>query len=100
MTQASGAEWDGQASRIRLNDGAVTNLGLTALVWEQSSQKKDDETVPISVYLNEDRSLALFATPLKAESGRQAGYACATRRGSTCGMIPNAQINSLPLQRV
>lgn len=64
-----GAEWDGQASRIRLNDGAVTNLGLTALVWEQSSQKKDDETVPISVYLNEDRSLALFATPLKAEPG-------------------------------
>ncbi|SPO29649.1 cytoplasmic dynein heavy chain 2 [Ustilago trichophora] len=71
-----GADWDGEGKRIKLNDGGVTNLGLTALMWEQSVGKERVEAgngkVLISVYLNEDRSQALFATLLDVEVGVKA----------------------------
>ncbi|SNX83960.1 cytoplasmic dynein heavy chain 2 [Melanopsichium pennsylvanicum] len=76
-----GADWDEVAKKVRLNDGGVTNLGLTALVW---MQKKDAKVtteqanegnkpgrpkVLLSVYLNHDRSQQLFATLLDVEQG-------------------------------
>ena len=71
-----GANWDPEAKRIKLNDGGVTNLGLTALVWEQQQQKQGEGAegaeqgkVRISVYLNQDRSQALFATMLDVDVG-------------------------------
>ena len=71
-----GADWDSEGKRIRLNDGGVTNLGLTALVWEPRAQASGDRAgdgkVLISVYLNEDRSQALFATLLDVEHGVKA----------------------------
>lgn len=66
-----GAEWDGD--RVRLNDGSLSNLGLCGLVWEPKKGGKEEEGkgkgVVISVYLNEDRSQALFATNLEFEDG-------------------------------
>ncbi|KAJ9474533.1 putative Dynein heavy chain, cytoplasmic (putative) [Pseudozyma hubeiensis] len=71
-----GANWDAEGKRIKLNDGGVTNLGLTALVWEHQREEKvkggDEAKVKISVYLNEDRSQALFATMLEVEVGVKA----------------------------
>ncbi|SPO30909.1 cytoplasmic dynein heavy chain 2 [Ustilago trichophora] len=68
-----GADWDGEGKRIKLNDGGLTNLGLSALMWEESAGKERVEAgkgkVLISVYLNEDRSQALFATLLDVDVG-------------------------------
>ncbi|CDU22276.1 cytoplasmic dynein heavy chain 2 [Sporisorium scitamineum] len=72
-----GANWDAESKRIKLNDGGVTNLGLTALVWDKQAEGSKQEsgeqgTVRISVYLNEDRSQALFATSLDVDVGVKA----------------------------
>ena len=70
-----GADWDSDSRRLKLNDGAVTSLGLTALVWKQQAadtQKAGDGKASITVYLNEDRSQALFATLLDVEIGIKA----------------------------
>ncbi|EST09332.1 Dynein heavy chain, coiled coil stalk [Kalmanozyma brasiliensis GHG001] len=71
-----GANWDAESKKIRLNDGAVTNLGLTALVWDKQADSQKDQAqqgkVLISVYLNQDRSQALFATLLDVDAGVKA----------------------------
>ncbi len=69
-----GANWDTESKRIRLNDGGVTNLELTALVWEKQSGNSEmkEGQVLISVYLNQDRSQALFATHLDVDAGVKA----------------------------
>ena len=69
-----GAEWDAESQKVKLNDGGVTNLGLTGLVWEERKETKEEREVGegkvwISVYLNEDRSQALFSTLLDVAEG-------------------------------
>ncbi len=51
----------------------MTNLGLTALVWDEQTESSKDQgqqgEVLVSVYLNQDRSQALFATLLDVDAG-------------------------------
>ncbi|KAJ1022342.1 hypothetical protein NDA13_005252 [Ustilago tritici] len=70
-----GADWDGGVGKVRLNDGGVTNLGVCGLVWEpkkEANKQGGEKAVLLSVYLNQDRSQALFATRLQFEEGAEA----------------------------
>ncbi|PWN22869.1 putative cytoplasmic dynein heavy chain 2 [Microstroma glucosiphilum] len=65
-----GARWSD--SQLSLNDGSTATLQPSSLVWlptggSQNQQQRN--LVPLSVYLNGDRSTSLFSTRVAAEAG-------------------------------
>lgn len=71
-----GAIWN--SNHLELNDGSTTNLDKSTLAWSaiDSKDEKADTTmdkVPLSVYLNGDRSVSLFHTELSAKKGLTPG---------------------------
>lgn len=69
-----GATWTGKA--IELNDGSTTNLDKSSLTWSsvaENNVEANENVVPLSVYLNSDRSVHLFAVRLKAKQNLTAG---------------------------
>lgn len=64
-----GAEWTNQ-QRLALTDGSTLTLGASSLVWipvAQHKAKSIGHAVPVTMYLNGDRSIALFSTRLPAD---------------------------------
>jgi dynein heavy chain 1 len=72
-----GATWNG--AQIELNDGSTTNLDKSSLAWTSApttaAASSDDNTVPLTVYLNGDRSASLFHVRLRAKAGLTSGLA-------------------------
>lgn len=70
-----GARWarGGSTSRVCLNDGSTVSLETCCLVWQlqdsTSSATTAKGTIPVTVYLDVDRSQSLFTTRLPAEAG-------------------------------
>ncbi|KAE8211193.1 hypothetical protein CF327_g5033 [Tilletia walkeri] len=69
-----GAEW--KESHIHLNDGTTVGLGASSLLWVPLDPKvapttgsKQDSLIPITLYLNSDRSNSLFSIRLPAGQG-------------------------------
>jgi dynein heavy chain 1 len=68
-----GAIWTG--SHLELNDGSVTELEKSSLIWTSKKENTSDPvngqaaSVPVTVYLNADRSVALFSVHLRAAEG-------------------------------
>lgn len=70
-----GAKWIG--SHLDLNDGSVTNLDKSSLIWtskevndkQNSAALQQIQKVPLTVYLNADRSVSLFSISLFAVDG-------------------------------
>lgn len=68
-----GAVWNG--TYLELNDGSLTNLDKSSLAWTSTEEANQTEAtseqgkVPLSVYLNGDRSVSLFHVDLRAKQG-------------------------------
>lgn len=69
-----GATWTG--SHLDLNDGSVTDLDKSSLIWtpaeandKQNGVSHQSQKVPLTVYLNADRSVCLFSISLFAVDG-------------------------------
>lgn len=77
-----GANWTG--SHLDLNDGSTVDLDKSSLIWtpkealnhgqdgSTQTSSKADVRVPLSVYLNADRSVSLFTIHLPAVEGLKA----------------------------
>ncbi|UZJ52281.1 hypothetical protein CBS101457_001601 [Exobasidium rhododendri] len=68
-----GAIWTG--SHLELNDGSTTELEPSSLIWLETvspSTLPVDKGVPLTVYLNADRSVSLFSIHLAASHGVKA----------------------------
>ncbi|KAL9938803.1 hypothetical protein V8E36_002522 [Tilletia maclaganii] len=70
-----GAEW--KESHIQLNDGTTVGLGASSLLWLPTSTNssngvpvaKSRDSIPVTLYLNSDRSNSLFSIRLPAGAG-------------------------------
>ncbi|KAK0531052.1 dynein heavy chain [Tilletia horrida] len=70
-----GAEW--RESHIQLNDGSTVGLGASSLLWVPTEAKKTSaggaassaDLIPVTLYLNSDRSNSLFSIRLPAGQG-------------------------------
>ncbi|CAO1619917.1 unnamed protein product [Parajaminaea phylloscopi] len=72
-----GAKWTN--GHLALTDGSTTTLEPSSLLWLLSSRSSDSgpdrarHTVPVTMYMNGDRSTSLFTAQLPAETNLSAG---------------------------
>ncbi|PWN29711.1 hypothetical protein BDZ90DRAFT_230565 [Jaminaea rosea] len=74
-----GATWD-DSGQLALNDGSTVALGPSTLLWvprdsAAANGRASASTVPVTMYLNGDRSVSLFTTRLPAQPGLTTGKA-------------------------